>query len=91
MSEVMSVELTRTELVALKETIELSPLFEGRTEARDAIRELLRMPRPSPLSIDDDVVDALARRVLPIDVPSSALRAKLNRAVERSRLAAARP
>ena len=41
MGEVTSVALTRTELVALKETIELTPVFEGRTEARDAIREAL--------------------------------------------------
>src|SRR3954469_14213276 len=42
MSEVVSVALTRTELVALRETIELTPVFEGRTEARDAIQSVLR-------------------------------------------------
>jgi hypothetical protein len=90
MGEVIGVELTRTELVTLKETIELAPVFEGRAEARDAIRAVLRESRRSPsrLSIDENAVAALARCVLPIDVPSSALQAKLKRALERNRVTA---
>lgn len=88
MREVMNVQLTRTELVALKETIELSPVFEGRTEVRHAIRAVLRERRPAPLSIEESIIAALARRVVPIDVPSSVLRAKLDRALERNRLVA---
>lgn len=84
-SGVMSVELTRTELVALKETIELTPVFEGRTQARDAIREVLRKRRPSPLSIEENIIATLARRIVPIDVPSAALRGKLNKAIQRHR------
>src|SRR6476646_9782103 len=52
MGSLVDVELTRGELVALKETIELTPLFKGRSNARDAIRALLRSHRPSsPLSL----------------------------------------
>ena len=82
MSGVMSVELTRTDLVALKETIELTPLFEGRTQARDAIREVLRARQPSLLCLEESILAALARRIVPIDVPTAALRSKLNRALQ---------
>jgi len=85
MSGVMSVELTRTELVALKEAIELSPVFDGRAQARDAIQDVLRerRSRPAPLCIEQSTLAALVRRIIPIDVPSAALRLKLNRTIER--------
>ena len=86
MSEVMSVTLTRTELVALKETIELTPVFDGRTEARDAIREVLRERRPSPLRIEEAALASLAQRVIPVDVPTNLLRSKLDRELQRARL-----
>ena len=88
MSEVMSVTLTRTELVALKETIELTPVYEGRTEARDAIREVLRERRPSPLRIEEAALASLAQRVIPVDVPTNLLRSKLDRELQRARLLA---
>ena len=86
MSEVMSVILTRTELVALKETIELTPVFDGRTEVRDAIREVLRERRPSPLRIEEAALASLAQRVIPVDVPTNLLRSKLDRELQRARL-----
>ncbi len=81
MSEVMSVELTRSDLVALKETIELTPLFVGRAEARTAIREVLSERKPSLLWIEESVLAAVARRIVPIDVPTATLRSKLNHAL----------
>ena len=86
MGEVTSVALTRTELVALKETIELTPVFEGRTEARDAIREALRERRPSPLQVNEETLAAVARRIVPIDVPTSVLRSKMDRELKRVRV-----
>ena len=86
MSEVMSVILTRTELVALKETIELTPVFDGRTDVRDAIREVLRERRPSPLRIEEAALASLAQRVIPVDVPTNLLRSKLDRELQRARL-----
>ena len=84
MSGVMSLELTRTELVVLKDTIELSPVFEGRTEARDAIRDVLheRRIKPSPLCIEESTLMALVRRIIPIDVPTATLRSKLSRTLQ---------
>ena len=86
MSELMSVILTRTELVALRETIELTPVFDGRTEARDAIREVLRERRPSPLRIEEAALASLAQRVIPVDVPTNLLRSKLDRELQRARV-----
>ena len=90
MGSLVSVELTRGELVALKETIELTPLFKGRSSARDAIRALLRSRRPSmPLSLDEETVTCLARNVVvPVDLMSANIHFKLNRAIERQRPAA---
>ena len=54
-SGAVSVELTRTELVALRETIELTPLFSGRDELRNAIVKLLtgHRSRPLPLCVEE--------------------------------------
>jgi hypothetical protein len=84
MGLIVHVELTRGELVALKETIELTPLFEGRTEARNAIAGLLRDQRPrSPrLSLDEGAVRMLVRKVVvPVDPMSAAIHTKLHRAL----------
>ena len=88
MDGIMSLELTRTELVALKETIELSPGFEGRAQARNAIREILRQrqSRPAPLCLEESILGALVRRIIPIDVQSAALRFKLSRELQRASL-----
>jgi len=85
MSELMSVELTRADLVALRETIELTPGFEGRAQAREAIRGVLRERRPSLLRIDEQVLAAVAQRIVPVDVPSASLRSKLDRALRSAR------
>ena len=84
MASVVKVELTRGEVVALKEMIELTPRFEGRAEARDAIQGLLRdhPPRSSPLTLDKETATALARSVVvPIDLLSATIHSKLNRAL----------
>jgi hypothetical protein len=83
---VISVGLSRAELVALKETIEVTPRFDGRTEVRDAVQQTLheRRTRPAPLSVEESALSELARRIIPIDVPSAAIRSKLNRALRGS-------
>jgi hypothetical protein len=86
MGDVVSVTLTRTELVALKETIELTPVFDGRTEARGAIQAVLRENplRPPPLRIDEAALLNLTQRIVPIDVPTANLRSKLGRELKRA-------
>ena len=80
----VSVELTRTELVALRETIESTPRFNGRDEIRNAIRKVLadRRSRPSPLCVERSSLAALARQIVPADVPTATLRSKLHRACQ---------
>ena len=88
MESVVRVDLTRAELVALKEAIELSPLFEGRAKARDAIGGTLRKQRPysAPLLIDDGTAAALVRSVIvPTDATSASIHTKLTRALDGSR------
>ena len=82
----VSVELTRAELVALRETIELSPVFRGRDEIRTAIGQVLagHRSRPMPLCVEESSLAALARKVVPIDVPTATLRSKLIRACQRA-------
>jgi hypothetical protein len=89
----LSVEMTRTELVALRETIELTPVFAGRAEVRGAIQDALRERHPRPLCIDETLVADLTRRIVPIDLLTAALRSKLKHALdlEFERLAAAEP
>ena len=88
MGTLVSVELTRGELVALKETIELTPLFEGRSGARDAIRAMLRSRKPpSSLSLDEETATSLVRNVVvPVDLMSANIHSKLSRAIERQRV-----
>jgi hypothetical protein len=85
MGSIVGGELTRGELVALKETIEKTPTFDGRAQARQAISGLLRQ-RPdsrSRLSLDEQTVAALARNVVvPVDVTSVAIHNKLSRAID---------
>ena len=87
MNGAVSVELTRTELVALRETIELTPLFSGRDEIRDAIGKVLagNRSRPLPLCVEERSLAALARTIVPVDVPTATLRSKLDRACQRER------
>ncbi len=86
---VISVGLSRTELVALKETIEVTPRFDGRAEVRDAIQHTLhqRSLRPAPLSVEESALSELAHRIVPIDVPTATIRSKLNRALQRTPVA----
>ena len=81
------VELTRAELVTLRETIELTPVFSGRDEVRTAIRKVLAetRSRPLPLCVDASSLAALARAIVPLDVPTATLRSKLDRACQRER------
>ena len=82
-SGLMSVELTRTELVALKETIEVTPVFEGRSRCGTRIHEVLYQRRHhQPLCIEESILTALAQRIIAVDVPTAALRSKLSRALQ---------
>jgi hypothetical protein len=76
------VAFTRGDLVALKETLEQTPLFEGRAELREAINgELRRRGRPDPLQVQAGALSHLAYRIVDVDPDSIRLRGKILRAV----------
>lgn len=85
---VTSVELTRAELVALKEKIDDTPRFEGRAIVRDAIQQVLRQrqTRPPALCVEESDLTELAQRIVVVDLVSATIRTKLNRALERESL-----
>jgi hypothetical protein len=69
-------------LVALKETLDRAPRFEGRAELREAIDdELLRDGDPDPLRVETRALSHLARRIILVDPESVRLRGKITRAV----------
>ena len=80
MTEV-SVAFTKSDLVALKETLDRTPRFEGRAELREAIDdELLRDGDPDPLRVEARALSHLARRII-VDPESVRLRGKITRTV----------
>jgi hypothetical protein len=73
---------TRAELTAVKETVELTPRFDGRVEVRKALRNALRPGRaPRPIVLDLEVAERFAGRFVTVDLPTSLAKVKLLRAV----------
>jgi len=81
---VVTVLWTRSELIALREAIEITPNFEGRQEVRDCLRIAVRAPRVKPLELDPEVAERLSGRLVPVDLATATARAKLLRAVHGS-------
>ena len=78
---VVRVQWTRTELIALREAIEVTPNFEGRQEAREILRLAVRAPRITALELDSGLAENLSGRLVPVDLATATARAKLLRAV----------
>ena len=77
---VMQVRWTRAELVAVREAIEVTPLFEGRVLVRKSIRDALRASQTT-VALDRALAERLARHLVPIDMPTAMAKVKLLRAV----------
>jgi hypothetical protein len=75
------VHWTRTELIALREAIEVTPNFDGRQDARDILRLAVRAPRVRELELEQGMAERLANRLVPVDLATATARAKLLRAV----------
>ena len=81
----VTVTFTRMELIAVKETLERTPLFEGRSELRNIINaELRRRGRPNPLRLQGCYLSHLARCIVAVDPDSVSLRGKITRALRSS-------
>ena len=75
------VQWTRTELLALREAIEVTPNFEGRQEMRDFFRTAVRAHRINALELDQEIAERLANRLVPVDLATATARSKLLHAV----------
>lgn len=82
--EAVRIRWTRSELVAVREGIELSPSFDGRKEIRNEIGSTLRANRRE-VTLDIVHAERLASHLVPIDVASSIAKVKLLRAVRDAR------
>jgi hypothetical protein len=81
---IMLVRWTRAELVAVREAIELTPLFEGRADVRRTIREVLRQNRREVV-LDLPQAERLAAHLVPVDMQTAVAKVKLLRAVRDAR------
>jgi succinylglutamate desuccinylase len=82
--EAMHVRWTRAELVAVRESIELTPLFEGRLEVREIVRRTLRANRRDVV-LDVALAERLASHLVPVDMHTAIAKVKLLRAVRDAR------
>ncbi|HET8812195.1 MAG TPA: hypothetical protein VFM67_06340 [Gaiella sp.] len=78
--DVIEIRWTRAELVAVREAIEITPLFEGRVVVRKTIRDALRANQTT-IALDPVLGERLARHLVPIDMPTAIAKVKLLRAV----------
>jgi hypothetical protein len=82
--QAIQVRWTRAELVAVREAIEVTPLFEGRAEVRETVRRTLRANGRS-LTLDVTLAERLASHLVPIDMPTAIAKVKLLRTVRDAR------
>jgi hypothetical protein len=76
----LQVRWTRAELVAVREAIEITPLFEGRADVRMTIREALRANRREVV-LEQVRAERLAAHLVPVDMPTAIAKVKLLRAI----------
>jgi hypothetical protein len=80
----LEVRWTRAELVAVREAIELTPLFEGRADVRMTVRGALRRNQRS-VSLEREQAERLASHLVPVDMQTAVAKVKLLRAVRDAR------
>jgi hypothetical protein len=77
---VMQVKWTRAELVAVREAIEVTPLFEGRADVRTTDRDALRANRRIVV-FEREQAERLATHLVPVDMQIAIAKVKLLRAL----------
>ena len=76
----LRVRWTRAELLAVREAIEVTPLFEGRADVRITIRKAHRANAREVL-LDPPLAERLAAHLVPVDMNTAIAKVKLLRAV----------
>jgi hypothetical protein len=84
--ERVHIRWTRAELGAVREAIEVTPLFEGRVEVRETVRRALRA-KSRDVALDRALAERLAAHLVPVDMQTAIAKVKLLRAVRGARLA----
>ncbi len=82
----ISIGLSRAELTAVREAVELTPNFDGRLEVRDTIRSAMRARSPR-VALEREVAERFVRRLVATDMPTALVRTKLFRAIRDADLA----
>ena len=77
----VQIKLSRAELTAAREAIELTPHFEGRREVRDTLRGAVRK-RSHSVTLEREVAERFVRRLAAFDLPTVLLRTKLLFAIQ---------
>jgi hypothetical protein len=77
----ITIGLSRAELTAVREAVELTPNFEGRIDVRDTMRDAMRA-RSRRISLEREVAERFVRRLVATDLPTALVRTKLFRAIQ---------
>lgn len=75
---------SRAELLTVKEAIDLTPYFEGRTEVRDMVRRAVRPGQLGEVSLDRETAERFAGRLVAVDLATSIAKVRLLRALQES-------
>ena len=76
------VRWSRAEVTAVREAIELTPLFAGRSEVREIVRQRLRSRRGKDVAFDVVVAEHLAANLVALDMQTAIAKSKLLRALQ---------
>jgi hypothetical protein len=72
--------LSRAELTAVREAVELTPNFEGRLDVRDTLRAAMKA-RSNGVALERAVAERFVKRLAAIDLPTALVKVKLLRAI----------
>ena len=90
-SSTIRVSWSRAELLTVKEAIDLTPYFEGRTEVRDTVRRAVRTGRFGEVSLDRERAELFAGRLVAVDLATSLAKMGLLRALRENATVAEPP
>ncbi len=73
---------SRTEVTAVREAMEVTPLFAGRAELRALLRRWLRSHRGRGIALDVVLAEHLAANLVPLDLQTAVAKSKLHRVLQ---------
>ena len=73
--------LSRAELTAVREAVEMTPNFEGRLDVRDTLRAAMKS-RSSGVALERNVAERFVKRLAATDLPTALVKVKLLRAIQ---------